>query len=308
MTNGSQTAGLFTAALRRLATGVALASALLGLAACSAYDEVFGDEPVPGVVTTGAGGQQDAVVPSLASVPDRPRASSPSQRQALQDSLRRDRSQAVYSDQPAASSSATSSPATSSPAASAPAPAIASEITQGVSRPTLPEPASGRAQSRIETQTSRAPQPQPQAQPQPQPQQAPPSAVGPSQIQQYNLPQRPNYSEMVGVVFFGYGSAGLDSRDVAVLRQIVQLQQQRGGRLRIVGHASMRTGVANPVEHNLANFNMSLQRAQTVARRLEALGAPPVIVEAMGSAQPVYYEFMPTGEAGNRRAEIFLDY
>jgi flagellar motor protein MotB len=31
-----------------------------------------------------------------------------------------------------------------------------------------------------------------------------------------------------------------------------------------------------------------------------------VLVEAVGDSQPVYYESMPQGEAGNRRAEIFL--
>jgi flagellar motor protein MotB len=31
-----------------------------------------------------------------------------------------------------------------------------------------------------------------------------------------------------------------------------------------------------------------------------------VLVEAVGDSQPVYYESMPQGEEGNRRAEIFL--
>lgn len=322
MTIGSQTPGVQTfvpsaAAARRrgrrLASGLALAAALAGLSACSAYDEVFGDEPVPGVVTTGSGAQQDAVVPSLASVPQRPAVSTAAQRQALQESLRRDRDQAVYADEPAAG----------------PPSAAAAEITGGVARPTLPP--AGREQGAIETQTGRgepsptpAPEREPAARPAPEPvpqparepgrmpaqapQAAAPSAVGPAQIAQYNLPQRPSYSELAGVIFFRYGSSGLDNRDLGVLRQIVEMQRQRGGRLRVVGHASMRTGVTDPVKHNLANFNMSLKRAQAVASRLEALGAPPVVVEAMGSAQPVYYEFMPTGEAGNRRAEIFLDY
>ena len=38
------------------------------------------------------------------------------------------------------------------------------------------------------------------------------------------------------------------------------------------------------------------------------LGVPAekVLIEAVGDSQPVYYESMPQGEAGNRRAEIFL--
>jgi hypothetical protein len=31
-------------------------------------------------------------------------------------------------------------------------------------------------------------------------------------------------------------------------------------------------------------------------------------VGAVSDADPRYYEFMPTGEAGNRRAEIFIDF
>jgi flagellar motor protein MotB len=31
-----------------------------------------------------------------------------------------------------------------------------------------------------------------------------------------------------------------------------------------------------------------------------------VQVEAVGDSQPIYYESMPRGEEGNRRAEIYL--
>jgi flagellar motor protein MotB len=31
-------------------------------------------------------------------------------------------------------------------------------------------------------------------------------------------------------------------------------------------------------------------------------------VAAAGAQQPIYYESSPTGEAGNRRVEIYLDY
>ncbi|MEX0759518.1 MAG: OmpA family protein [Tistlia sp.] len=315
-----------------MGAGLVLASALAGLSACSAYDELFSDEPVPGIVTTGSGDQQDAVVPSLASVPGRPTPSSAAQRQALQESLRVDRSRAVYSDQPAERLRTGTSDAT--------AEATAEAVRGDVERPDLPEaPAAPAASDGFQPlpEPSQATRSEPRSQPQSQPgsqgetsaRSRPPSpapsydtrpdpsesraalptpAVGPAQIQQYNLPQRPSYSELAGVIFFGYGSSALDQRDLGVLRQIVQLQQQRGGTLRVVGHASLLTGVTDPVKHNLANFDVSLKRAQSVARRLETLGAPAVVVEAMGSAQPVYYEFMPTCEAGNRRAEIFLDY
>ena len=38
----------------------------------------------------------------------------------------------------------------------------------------------------------------------------------------------------------------------------------------------------------------------------EGVPASRVLVEAVGDSQPVYYESMPQGEDGNRRAEIFI--
>ena len=78
--------------------------------------------------------------------------------------------------------------------------------------------------------------------------------------------------------------------------------------VRVVGHASSRT--ANmPVEKHLeVIFDKSQQRANAVAQELihEGIPADKVLVEAVGDSQPVYYESMPQGEEGNRRAEIFV--
>jgi flagellar motor protein MotB len=40
------------------------------------------------------------------------------------------------------------------------------------------------------------------------------------------------------------------------------------------------------------------------------MGVDPALVttEARSDSEPVYFEFMPTGEAGNRRVEIYLEY
>jgi outer membrane protein OmpA-like peptidoglycan-associated protein len=62
--------------------------------------------------------------------------------------------------------------------------------------------------------------------------------------------------------------------------------------------------------HELVNFQESLDRAETVGRALVAAGVPSerVLVEAMSASQPLFYESMPSGEAGNRRAEILFQY
>src|SRR5690606_1392241 len=115
--------------------------------------------------------------------------------------------------------------------------------------------------------------------------------------------------QLAAIVFFGHGSDALDARDRSVLRDVATLLEQRGGSLRVVGHASSRTHNTTPDEHQLANFEMSLRRANVVLAELRSLGVPAeaVYAEAVGDAEPVYHEFMPSGEAGNRRVEIFLE-
>jgi outer membrane protein OmpA-like peptidoglycan-associated protein len=115
--------------------------------------------------------------------------------------------------------------------------------------------------------------------------------------------------QLAAIVFFGHGSAELDGGDRSVLRDVAALREQRGGSLRVVGHASSRTHNTTPDEHQIANFDMSLSRANAVLEELLRLGVPAdaARAEAVGDAEPVYHEFMPSGEAGNRRAEIFLE-
>ena len=88
------------------------------------------------------------------------------------------------------------------------------------------------------------------------------------------------------------------------------MKKSRGGILRVVGHASSRTRDVDPLHHRLVNFRLSLARAQAVANALTRMGVPArdIVVEARADNEPLYYEFMPSGEAGNRRAEIYLDY
>ncbi|WES31223.1 OmpA family protein [Varunaivibrio sulfuroxidans] len=112
----------------------------------------------------------------------------------------------------------------------------------------------------------------------------------------------------VASILFANDSAGLDSRDVSILRAVRELQAERGGELRVVGHASSRTANMDPIRHKMLNFKLSVERADNVARKLVSLGVPKSAVQivAVSDTEPLYYEVMPSGEAGNRRAEIFL--
>ena len=111
-------------------------------------------------------------------------------------------------------------------------------------------------------------------------------------------------------VQFGHDSARIPRAGRTKVRGIVEQYKARGGVIRVVGHASSKTRNMPVAEHNLANFKVSLDRAQAVANELIRLGVPPeaVFVEARGAADPAFFESMPAGEAGNRRVEIFLDF
>lgn len=116
--------------------------------------------------------------------------------------------------------------------------------------------------------------------------------------------------EPVLIIKFANGSARLTPRNRSLLLEIAAQAQGRGGNIRVVGHASSRTRDLPLAEHNLINFGISLDRAQSVANQLMRQGVPPVriVVEARGDTDPIYFETMPEGEAENRRVEIFLDF
>ncbi|MFH1804645.1 MAG: OmpA family protein [Pseudomonadota bacterium] len=117
-------------------------------------------------------------------------------------------------------------------------------------------------------------------------------------------------STQIAQIQFGYGAAALSANDESVLRQVAQSWQQNGGILRVIGHASMRTGNMDRDRHIEVNRQVSERRASVVVDRLIALSVntDAIFVGALGSMEPRYYEGVPAGEAGNRRVEIFMDY
>ena len=92
------------------------------------------------------------------------------------------------------------------------------------------------------------------------------------------------------------------------MKKLVEEYGSKLGTVIVIGHASSRTRDMNVVNHQLVNFKISVDRAQSVANELIDLSISPLLIkiEARGSSEPKYFESMPSGEAANRRTEIFI--
>ena len=112
----------------------------------------------------------------------------------------------------------------------------------------------------------------------------------------------------VATIQFGHSSSRLDARDRQLIAAVASAYRQNGRNILVVGHASARTQQLPNSKREVANFKVSFARANSVAQALIRAGVASenVTVEAVADAQPVYSEAMPSGEAGNRRAEIYF--
>ena len=311
----------------RWIVALALAAALSGCESASDLD-VFGvfDDEEPAPETAGQqsvrerGDQETAAAadkstPELSSVPDRPQpATTPTTRQRVVEGLAADRENARYSDQTVrlqgASRETATSTAPSKPAAAAPP--VATRTMRATSTTAVPPPPQLSA-----TTVRRAGSPTPVIPPPPLPD---PVATGPRPAVQVDATAisggqtfpltatRVTIDEQVATIHFGHSSSRLDERDRQVIARVASAQRQNDAEIVVIGHASGRTQQLNKVDHEIANFRVSLARANRVAEHLIAIGVAPekVRVEAFSATNPLYSEAMPTGEAGNRRADIYF--
>ena len=121
---------------------------------------------------------------------------------------------------------------------------------------------------------------------------------------------QPAVSFQVASIAFAVGSNALNSSDRTSLKRVVKLHRKFGGVVRVIGHSSKRTRDMESDSHRLVNFQLSLDRASAVAAELTRLGvaSEAVMVMARSDSEPLTYEYMPEGEADNRRAEIYIEY
>jgi flagellar motor protein MotB len=120
----------------------------------------------------------------------------------------------------------------------------------------------------------------------------------------------PSVVFQAATLFFNNGQAWLPEGSRGQLKDVVALHETYGGKVRVVGHASMRTRDMDLGQHRLVNFQLSSDRAQKVADELMRLGVPAsaILIDAKGDSSPLTHEYMPAGEMENRRAEIFIEY
>lgn len=123
----------------------------------------------------------------------------------------------------------------------------------------------------------------------------------------------PNYAASDGTtpietIYFAQGSHRINGADKDKLDRIARTQMAAGGTLKIVGHASSRTREMAEEKHMIVNLNVSQARASTIAEYFIKAGVEPsnLLVESVSDTEPRIAEPMPSAEAVNRRAEIFL--
>jgi outer membrane protein OmpA-like peptidoglycan-associated protein len=83
----------------------------------------------------------------------------------------------------------------------------------------------------------------------------------------------------VASINFASGSTRLGAADEARLRDVAELYRRSGGRVSIIGHASASAAERADVRRQIANFSMSMDRANVVAQALQRYGVPAGAIE-----------------------------
>jgi len=291
-------------------------------------------EPIPGA---------GEPFPNLSSVPQRPKSVTPAdERKKITEALVSDRANARYVDGP---SSTRATPIPGADVAAAPRPPVSSEpmppppatvaprppVASSSASPSPPPPspsASSAAPAPVAPpsphQVASAPPPRTPVEPG-----APRSlgrlVVGPTGEVKEALPgdgsALPNTAaapssieplaagQPVAVVLFNDGATQLSPEQRQGLGPVAREATARGATVRIVGHASPPKN-ANSEGSLVNNFHAALDRAQSVASALIRLGVPASQVRVDADTSPdsaVDVANVPSGDAGMRRADIFLE-
>lgn len=118
----------------------------------------------------------------------------------------------------------------------------------------------------------------------------------------------PGQPVKIGTIYFADNSKALQREDLNILRQVAEVQRSTGRLIRIIGHASGRVRTFDAARRARINYEVSLDRAKSIAAALVRMGVPPdrIQAEGAGDTAPIYAEYTASGEAANRRAELYM--
>lgn len=128
-------------------------------------------------------------------------------------------------------------------------------------------------------------------------------------ISKLNIEDKIQYR--VATINFYSGSSKVDNIGLKKIKKVANIAKTRNAKIKIVGHASKRTKDMPLAKHKLVNFNISDQRAQSVANiflNKHSFPSTNLITEAVSDTKPLFKENMPAGTRANQRTEIFLIY
>ncbi len=296
-----------TRRLVRRSASLAAVAVLALMGGCSLFGDDRATDPntIQGRAERATAAAAAAPFPNLAEVPDRPPpVTMPSVRQRITEGLAADRSNARYTAEAIRLQGQTgrTAPVQTEAPAEAALPAGEAITAPQVAAAPVAEPVRRPTPATVEAAAAEPAEPASEADG------ASPVTVDMTAVAASATPVALPAQLQLATIIFAQSSYGLDQRDKEVLRQVARVQRQYGGNLVVVGHSSGRTREIDPLHHRIINFQLSLHRANAVALALTRFGVSSenVLVEARGALQPIYLESMPTGEAGNRRAEVYL--
>jgi len=262
------------------------------------------DKDQPNQANLEAGGKQP--YPNLADVPNAPdTATSAIDRDALQKNLVADRQNATYTDEQLRATMP--APGLVSPPPPSPVAAAAPASGGGAAPGKETQPAAAAQESSLTSPTipnvptGEPPQPAPpppKVAPAPKVVNAEPAASPPPAAGERRA--APGSSAPLATVVFAVGSAELADSERDRLSEIAAMQHDRGGAIRVIGHAETVSGAVD-TQRQLAQFKLAMARAQSVARVLSSDGVPAPSIEieaAPGRA----------GDADASHAEVYLEH
>ena len=112
------------------------------------------------------------------------------------------------------------------------------------------------------------------------------------------------------VIYHSNARADISARDERVLKNVANFAKKNDAIIRVVGNSSSRSKNMKESQNKIANFDLSILRAQKVRDILIKYGVPSdkVFISAVSDTEKISEENMPINEAVNRRTEVYINY